>query len=91
MDSGQDPAPLEIENPSENFYPIKVNIVCNSNAQSIYSSPVIQPGEHLDSAILNKILEPGEYPCSVTFTTLSKDAEQSIAKASCFITIQVSS
>lgn len=91
MDSGQDPAPLQIENPSESPYPIRVSIVRNSNAQSIYSSPVIQPGERLESAALREALQPGEHPCSVTFDTIHGDTQKTIAQASGSIIIKVDS
>lgn len=91
MESGQDSAPLRIENPLESSYPIRVSIVRNSNAQSIYSSPVIQPGERLESAVLREALEPGEHPCSVTFDTMNGDTQKTIAQASGSIIIKVDS
>lgn len=91
MESGQDLAPLRIENPLESSYPIRVSIVRNSNAQSIYSSPVIQPGERLESAALREALEPGEHPCSVTFDTMNGDTQKTIAQASGSIIIKVDS
>lgn len=91
MDSGQDLAPLKIENPSGSLYPIRVSIVRNDNAHSIYRSPEIQPGERLDSAALKEVLQPGEYSCSVTFDTVNGETQKTIAKASGSITIKVGS
>lgn len=64
---------IYLENPEENLYQMQAQIKLSEDSSLIYTSPVLKPGEHLDTVELERILSPGLYRAEVSFQALESD------------------
>ena len=62
-----------VENSESNETPVYFDVVRNDTGETIYQSPVIPVGEHLDSVTLDEELEAGSYECTLTYHLIDDD------------------
>lgn len=67
-----------VENPSSNLNSVYFDIKVNGYAESIFTSPVLPVGSHIENITLDKALKAGTYNCTLTYTLLSKDGKDSV-------------
>ena len=67
-----------VENPSSNINSVYFDIKVNGYAESIFTSPVLPVGSHIENITLDKALKAGTYNCTLTYTLLSKDGKDSV-------------
>ena len=80
MESGTAPAMLLIQNDADWRYPIRVSILLNQNAQTLYTSGIIDPGTCLVQASLDVPLEPGDHACTATISALDPETGHVVAQ-----------
>lgn len=91
MESGDSEAELRIENVPGNQYLMRVKITLDDTGQVIYSSGLIEPNYHIQSAPLAVKLAAGTYRATATFTAYDPDTEAEAGTAGAKITITVQS
>lgn len=67
-----------VENPSSNLNSVYFDIKVNGYDESIFTSPVLPVGSHIENITLDKALKAGTYNCTLTYTLLSKDGKDSV-------------
>ncbi len=67
---------LIIKNPSENGYPINVEIREKKSNQLVYTSGAIEPGYEIKDVTLEQKLEKGEYPSVAMFSLYDPDTKE---------------
>ena len=67
-----------VENPSSNINTVYFDVKVNGYAESIFTSPVLPVGSHIENITLDKALKAGTYNCTLTYTLLSKDGKESV-------------
>ena len=82
-------AELRIENNIQNRYIMQVSIYLDENGKEIYSTDLIDPGYYIQSAELDKHLEPGTYAATAIFTALYPDTEEIVGTAGANVKIHV--
>ena len=80
---------LKIENVPGNRYVMQVTITDDATGQVIYTSGLIDPNHHIQTAKLDVDLEPGIYDCTALFTALDPETEEQVGQAAAKITITV--
>ena len=66
---------VELMNPEENQVYFQISFYLPETDETIYTSKLIQPGQHLYEITLDKEMEAGEYPLTVRYETFSADEE----------------
>jgi len=64
-----------VENSTANSNDIYFDVTLNDTGETIYESPVIPVGSHLDEITLDTALNAGEYECTLTYYLLNEDGE----------------
>lgn len=64
---------VELMNPEENDVYFEISFYLPETDETIYTSKMIQPGQHLYQITLDKAMEAGEYPLTVRYATYSAD------------------
>ena len=80
---------LQIENSPANIYSQNVQITRDDTGELIYESGLIEPNYHIQEDVLLVDLEPGQYPCTATFTAYNTETQAEIGSANAKITITV--
>lgn len=80
---------LEIENVPNNRYSMIVQITLNDTGETIYDSGLIDPNYHVQMDVLDRDLEPGEYPATAVFYAYDMDTLEEVGSTACQITIMV--
>lgn len=65
-----------VENSKDNSTDVCFDIVRSDNNETIYSSPIIPLGEHLDGVKLDKDLDAGTYDCVMIYRLVDKDQKE---------------
>lgn len=86
---GQSEGELKIENVPGNRYLMQVTITDDATGQVIYTSGLIDPNHHIQTAKLDVDLDPGVYDCTAVFTALDPETEEEVGQAAAKITINV--
>lgn len=89
MENGTAPALLLIQNDADWRYPIRVSILLNRNAQTLYTSGIIDPGMHLVQAPLDIPLDPGDHACTATISALDPETDHVVAQVAGSLMIHV--
>ena len=66
---------VELMNPEENEVYFQISFYLPDTAETIYTSKLIKPGQHLYEITLEKAMEPGEYPLTVKYDTFTADED----------------
>ena len=80
---------LKIENVPGNRYLMQVTITDDATGQVVYTSGLIDPNHHIQTAKLDVDLEPGVYDCTAVFTALDPETEEEVGQAAAKMTINV--
>ena len=88
FEDGRSEGNLRIENPANNRYHMKVEIVREDTKEVIYATKGIRPGQKIEKDRLDVELKKGEYACTATFTAYDDEGER-IGEAGARITILV--
>lgn len=64
---------VELMNPEENQVYFQISFYLPDTEETIYTSRMIKPGQHLYEITLEKEMEAGEYPLTVRYDTFSAD------------------
>ena len=64
-----------VENSEENNNPVYFNITRSDTDETIFESPVIPVGSHMEKITLDKKLPAGTYDCVMTYHLLDDDQE----------------
>ena len=62
-----------VENSPENSFPVYFDITLNDTGETIYESPILPLGTHLDHIMMDKELENGRYNCVMTYHLVDDD------------------
>jgi len=89
MENGKSEADLRIENVPSNHYLMKVQITLDDTGEVIYTSGLIEPNYHIQSAPLDQELEKGAYKATALFMACDTDTGDVIGKTSVQFEIQV--
>ncbi|WP_066686137.1 hypothetical protein [Christensenella intestinihominis] len=89
MENGKSEADLRIENIPANHYLMKVQITLDDTDEVIYTSGLIEPNYHIQSAKLDKELEKGTYKATALFMACDMDTGDVVGRASVQFEIQV--
>ena len=66
---------VELTNPEENQVYFQISFYLPDTEETIYTSRMIKPGQHLYEITLDKEMAAGEYPLTVRYDTFSADEE----------------
>lgn len=71
--AGETEVELELLNPDENNVYFRITFYLPATDEVIYTSKLIQPGQHLYSITLDRALEAGEYDLTIQYATFTAD------------------
>ncbi len=77
-----------VENSTANSNDVYFDLVRSDTGETIYSSPIIPVGSHLENIALDTALEAGNYDCVLTYHLLDED-EKPISKLNINVKIRV--
>lgn len=86
---GTSPGEIRIENVPGNRYLMQVTITDDATGQTLFTSGVIEPDHHIQTAPLDVDLDAGQYACTATFSALDPNDETEIGQAAAKVTINV--
>lgn len=89
FEDGQSEGELRIENVPNNPYLMKVEITRDDTGDVVYTSGMIEPNHHIQSAKLAVDLDAGDYPCTATFYAHDPETEELIGQAAAKLTISI--
>ena len=82
---------VELMNPEENEVYFQISFYLPDTDETIYTSDLIRPGQHLYDITLEREMETGEYPLTVKYATFTADeamAPQNGADVSCTLIVR---
>ena len=82
---------VELMNPEENEVYFQISFYLPDTDETIYTSDLIRPGQHLYDITLEREMEAGEYPLTVKYETFTADeamAPQNGADVSCTLIVR---
>lgn len=79
---------LQIENVPGNPYLMSVQITLDDTGEVVYTSGLLEPNQHIQSAALDVALPKGDYPATATFTAYNLETEEGQAAAKIRLVIQ---
>lgn len=77
-----------VENSTANANDVYFDIVRPDTGETIFASPIIPVGSHLENITLDKPLEAGEHKCILTYHLLD-DAGEHVSRLDIYVTIVV--
>ena len=80
---------LMLENPEHNAKLLVAEIYLDDTQELIYQSKAIPAGAYIENAMLDKVLEPGEYQAKAYFKAYREDDRSFIGQAGAAIKITV--
>lgn len=91
IEAGTKDVSVELMNPEENNVYFEISFYLPDTDETIYTSKLIKPGQHLYEITLEREMEAGEYPLTVKYATFSADDEQTPrngAEVNCTLIVQ---
>lgn len=89
FESGSSEGNLMLENPANNAKLLVVEIYVDETEELIYKSKAIPAGSYIESARLDKVLEPGDYAATAYFNAYREDDQSYIGRSGAAIKITV--
>jgi hypothetical protein len=89
FDNGSAAGTLGIENPSNNVYPMVVQIFLDSTNELIYDSGGILPDQHILKAKLRKNLKAGTYKATAYMNAYDPDTKEWLGKQAAALEITI--
>lgn len=80
---------LMLENPEHNAKLLVAEIYLDDTQELVYQSKAIPAGAYIENAMLDKVLEPGEYQATAYFKAYREDDRSFIGQAGAAIKITV--
>lgn len=80
---------LMLENPEHNAKLLVAEVYLDDTQELIYQSKAIPAGAYIENAMLDKVLEPGEYQATAYFKAYREDDRSFIGQAGAAIKITV--
>lgn len=71
--SGTKDVKVELTNPENNNVYFQISFYLPETEETIYTSKLIKPGQHIYDITLEREMEAGEYPLTVKYATCSAD------------------
>lgn len=87
--SGRAEGNLMLENPETNAKLLVVEIHLDSTDEIIYQSKALPVGSYIETARLDKVLDPGTYPATAYFKAYRESDQTFVGQAGAAITISV--
>ncbi|MEA4853999.1 MAG: hypothetical protein VB082_06965 [Christensenella sp.] len=91
FENGEAEGELRIENIAANPYLMGVQIMLSDSNEVVYTSGLIEPGYHIQSAKLSKPVSAGTYDAMALFTAYDPQSEEAMGQAAIQISIVVRS
>lgn len=91
FDNGQSEGEVKIENSPANHYLMQVEITRNDTGEVIYTSDILEPNYHVQTAKLDTVLPAGTYECTAMFHALDPNTEQEVGVAGAEMAVVVHS
>ena len=82
---------VELLNPESNNVYFQISFRLPETDETIYTSDLLKPGQHIYAITLEKEMEAGEYPLTVQYATYTADEEMAPrngAEVSCMLIVQ---
>lgn len=82
---------VELMNPEENQVYFQISFYLPDTEETIYTSKMIKPGQHLYEITLEKEMAAGEYPLTVRYDTFSADevmTPRNVAEVNCTLIVE---
>lgn len=76
FENGKSKGKLEIENPSNNVYPMIVEIYLKDSGELIYSSGGMMPNQYIENDKLSKVLSKGDYEATAYMIAFDPDTNE---------------
>lgn len=73
VDAGTTEVSVDLNNPEENHVYFQIDFYLPETDETIYTSKLLKPGQHLYDITLNRPLEEGEYDLIIRYGTFSAD------------------
>lgn len=89
FEDGTSEGELKIENVPGNRYLMQVDITRDDTGETIYSSGILEPNYHIQSAPLDVDLDAGTYSCTAVFHALDPETEQEIGEAAAKMSVTI--
>ncbi len=89
FENGTSEGEVKIENSPANHYLMQVQLSLVDTGQVIFTSDIIEPNYHVQTATLDENLPAGNYPCIATFYALDMDTEEVVGQAAAQCTVVV--
>lgn len=89
FDDGASPGTAYIENVPGNRYVMKVAITLDDTDETVYESKGIKPGNYLETIVLDKDLEEGNYAATATFSAFDAESLDEVGKAAAKVTLSI--
>ena len=86
---GKSSGNIYIKNPTNNAYPISVEVVENESGDVIYESGAIQPGEEITEGTLSKALVKGNYVATAKVSIYDPETKEYKGQTSAEMNIEV--
>lgn len=80
---------IRIENVPNNPYDMQVRITLADTGEEVFTTGIIEPNHHVQTARLSTPLAPGTYPASAVFTALDRQTGDEVGQASANITLVI--
>lgn len=80
---------LRIENHPNNHYNIRVIITMDDSGEEIYNSGLMPVNSHIETDVLEQVLEKGEYDAMATFTAYDTVTDDEVGQAHAEVRISV--
>lgn len=73
VDAGKADVAVDLSNPKDNKVYFQISFYLPDTEETIYTSKLIKPGQHLYNISLNRPLDKGEYKLIIRYATFSAD------------------
>ncbi len=65
-----------VENDAENETPVYFDVVEDSTGETVYSSPILALGAKIENFKLDKVLDKGDYDCTIIYHLVDDDQNE---------------
>ena len=89
MEDGGSRCNLDIENARGNRYLAQVRILLNESGETLFESPVLEPGQGVTDVQFAVRLEQGEHPCTAEYTLYDPQTREESGALSVNLTVRV--
>ena len=91
IDAGTKDVKIDLTNPESNHVYFEISFYLPETDETIYTSKLIKPGQHIYDITLEHEMEEGEYPLTIKYATYKADeslAPQNGADVNCTLVVK---